>query len=222
MGKLIVLEGTDGTGKSTQFGLLSQQLEAQGTPFRRLRFPRYDQPSSALIRLYLEGAFGTDPSAVNAYAASTFYAVDRCASYLQDWRADYEAGTLILCDRYTTSNAYHQGGKVDAAERETFFQWLYDLEFSRMALPKPDLVLLLDMPLSLSVELMRRREADTHTHADIHERDLAYLARCRETARQAAAFYGWQVIDCARDGRLRTVEDIHREIAAAVAPLIEL
>ena len=202
MGKLIVIEGTDGSGKSTQFELLAARLEREGRTFHRLRFPRYDQPSSALIRMYLGGDFGTDPEAVNAYAASTFYAVDRYASYVQDWRV-------------------HQGGKVAAEERTAFFRWLYDLEYNRMELPRPDLVVLLDMPTELSEQLLRRREADTHTQADIHEQDRAYLTRCRETAREAAAHYGWSLVSCARDGRLRTVEEIHEELYALVRRTLE-
>lgn len=221
MGKLIVIEGTDGSGKSTQFELLAARLEREGRTFHRLRFPRYDQPSSALIRMYLGGDFGTDPEAVNAYAASTFYAVDRYASFVQDWRQAYEAGDLFLSDRYTTSNAVHQGGKVATEERAAFFRWLYDLEYNRMELPRPDLVVLLDMPTELSEQLLRRREADTHTRADIHEQDRAYLNRCRETAREAAAHYGWSLVSCARDGQLRTVEDIHEELYALVRRTLE-
>ena len=212
MGKLIVFEGTDGSGKSTQFGLLTQRLEQEGKAFRRLRFPRYDQESSALIRMYLGGQFGSDPSAVNAYAASTFYAVDRMASYLQDWKADYEAGGLFLADRYTTSNAVHQGGKMEPAERAAYFDWLYELEFEKMQLPEPDLVILMDMPIELTRQLMRKREADTNTQADIHEQNLDYLAQCRESALAAAKHYGWRVISAARDGQLRTIEDIHEEV----------
>ena len=157
MGKLIVFEGTDGSGKSTQFDLLTKRLEREGQAFRRLRFPRYDQESSALIRMYLGGQFGSDPNAVNAYAASTFYAVDRYASYLQDWKDDYKAGMLFLADRYTTSNAVHQGGKMDAEARAAYYDWLYDLEFGKMGLPKPDLVILMDMPIELTRQLMRKR-----------------------------------------------------------------
>lgn len=212
MGKLIVLEGTDGSGKSTQFRLLTQRLEQQGQVFRRLRFPQYDKESSALIRMYLGGQFGTDPNAVNAYAASTFYAVDRMASYLQDWKPDYQRGTVFLADRYTTSNAVHQGGKVNPEHRRAFYDWLYDLEYNKMELPKPDLVILLDMPIELTRLLMRKREQDTNTQADIHEQDLAYLAHCRESALEAAQHYGWQVVSGAKDGRLRSIEDIHEEI----------
>ena len=191
MGKLIVFEGTDGTGKSTQFALLTKRLQSENIPFRRLQFPQYLEPSSALIRMYLNGEFGDDPNDVNAYAASTFYAVDRYASYQRVWKDDYAAGGLILSDRYTTSNAVHQGGKLEGAAREEFFSWLYDLEFCRMGLPKPDLVLCLDMPVEIAETLMRKRESDTGTKADIHERDDEYLHQCREVARQAAAYFGW-------------------------------
>lgn len=221
MGKLIVFEGTDGSGKSTQFGLLTQRLEREQRPFRRLRFPRYEHESSALIRMYLGGEFGQDPAAVNAYAASTFYAVDRYASYMQDWKNDYEGGAVLLSDRYTTSNAVHQGGKVPPQERAEFFQWLYDLEYRKMGLPRPDLVLCLDMPIEWTQQLMRRRERETHTQADIHEQNLEYLRQCRATALEAARYYGWNVVSCVKDGTLRTIEDIHTEIYQHVKQCLE-
>ena len=145
-GTLIVIEGTDGSGKSTQFQQLRQRLEREGISFRNVVFPRYQEESSALIRLYLSGAFGTKPGDVNPYAASSFFAVDRYASYRQDWGDWYEQGGLVLCDRYTTSNAVHQASKLSAEERDTFFRWLYEFEFGKLGLPKPDLVLYLDMP----------------------------------------------------------------------------
>lgn len=221
MGKLIVFEGTDGSGKSTQFQLLTQRLEQEGTDFHRLRFPRYDQESSALIRMYLGGQFGSDPNAVNAYAASTFYAVDRYASYLQDWKQDYEEGDLFLADRYTTSNAVHQGGKMAPEDREAYYDWLYELEYGKMGLPKPDLVILLDMPIELTRQLMRKRESDTNTQADIHEQDLDYLAHCRESALEAAKHYGWTVVSGAKDGQLRTIEDIHEEVYQIVESCLD-
>ena len=221
MGKLIVFEGTDGSGKSTQFDLLTSRLEQEGKAFRRLRFPRYDQESSALIRMYLGGQFGSDPNAVNAYAASTFYAVDRYASYLQDWKSDYEAGALFLADRYTTSNAVHQGGKMEPVKRAEYYDWLYGLEFDKMGLPKPDLVILMDMPIELTRQLMRKRENDTNTTADIHEQDLNYLTHCRESALEAARHYGWTVVSAARDGQLRTIEDIHEEVYRIVEACLQ-
>jgi dTMP kinase len=221
MGKLIVFEGTDGSGKSTQFRLLTQRLAREGQAFQQLVFPQYKEPSSALVRMYLQGEFGSSPSDVNAYAASTFYAVDRYASYVKVWRDYYRDGGLILTDRYTTSNAVHQGSKELPETRGAFFSWLYDLEYDKLGLPAPDLVLYLDMPTALSEQLMRAREQATGTHADIHEQDLGYLARCREAARDAAAHYGWTVVSCARDGQLRTIEDIHNEIYGLVTACLE-
>ena len=221
MGKLIVFEGTDGSGKSTQFELLAKRLEAEQIGFQRLRFPQYEEPSSALIRMYLGGAFGDDPEAVNAYAASTFYAVDRYASYQCVWKDYYQGGGLVVSDRYTTSNAVHQGSKVPEGERAEFFHWLYDLEYDRMGLPRPDLVVLLDMPVELSEQLMRKREQSTGTHAGIHERDEDYLKKCRDVALHAAKYYGWRTVSCAKDGAIRGVEDIHEEVYAIVKSCLE-
>ena len=212
MGKLIVIEGTDGSGKSTQFKLLTSRLEAENHRFQKLVFPQYAEPSSALIRMYLGGEFGTKPSDVNAYAASTFYAVDRYASYKKVWSDWYEQGGLIVSDRYTTSNAVHQASKEPVEKQPDFLKWLYDLEYDKLGLPKPDLVIYLDVPTDFTEAMMRRREADTNTHADIHEQDMAYLATCRRTGKAAAEFYGWTVIQCVKDGAMRSIEDIHEEI----------
>ena len=221
MGKLIVIEGTDGSGKSTQFALLTSRLEQEQIAFQKLVFPRYSEPSSALIRMYLGGQFGTSPSSVNAYAASTFYAVDRYASYKMDWGQWYENGGLVVSDRYTTSNAVHQASKEPEENREEFLAWLYDLEYGKLGLPKPDLILYLDVPTDFTETMMRRREQDTNTHADIHEQDLSYLAACRQCGRAAAEFYGWKVIQCVRDGKMRTIEDIHEEIYRLVRQCLE-
>ena len=221
MGKLIVIEGTDGSGKSTQFSLVSQRLERSGVPFKHTVFPRYSEPSSALIRMYLGGEFGSNPTDVNAYAASSFYAVDRYASYKQDWGNWYEEGGLILSDRYTTSNAVHQASKETGTARDQFLDWLYDFEYRKLGLPKPDLIIYLDVPTGFTEKLLRHREADTNTKADIHEKDMAYLATCRESGRAAAAYYGWTVIECVKDGVMRSIEDIHEEIWGHVQPLLE-
>lgn len=221
MGKLIVLEGTDGSGKSTQFRLLTQRLAEEGKKFRKLVFPQYQEESSALIRMYLSGEFGSRPEDVNGYAASAFYAVDRYASYKKIWQQDYENGGLILSDRYTTSNAVHQGSKVEPSQRRAFFAWLEDFEFVRLGLPRPDLVLYLDVPTELSERMMRRREHDTNTHADIHEQDLAYLRFCRQTGKEAAAAYGWYVVNCADGEKMRSIEDIHEEIYSLVHACLE-
>ena len=173
MGKLIVFEGTDGSGKSTQFEMLAKRLRQEGTDFHKLVFPQYSEPSSALLRMYLSGEFGKNPQDVNAYAASSFYAVDRYASYQKVWKDYYLQGGLVLSDRYTTSNAVHQTSKLPRKEQPEFLRWLYEFEYDRLGLPKPDLVIYLDVPTALTEGLMRRREKATHTEADIHEKDGA-------------------------------------------------
>ena len=221
MGKLIVFEGTDGSGKSTQFSLLTKRLQAEGVEFRTMVFPQYSEPSSALIRMYLGGEFGATPSDVNAYAASTFYAVDRYASYRKIWREYYQAGGLMLSDRYTTSNAVHQASKEPPERREEFFRWLEDFEYRRLELPRPDIVLYLDVPTELTDQMLRKRENHTHTHADIHEQNMDYLRQCRAVGTDAARHYGWTVIQCAKDGKMRTIDDIHAEIYARVKECLE-
>ena len=220
MGKLIVIEGTDGSGKSTQFRLLTQRLENENIAFQKIVFPQYSEPSSALIRMYLGGAFGDDPEAVNAYAASVLYAVDRFASYKEDWGGFYEEGGIVVANRYTTSNAVHQASKLPEGERQAFLDWLFDLEYGRMGLPAPDLVLYLDLPTEVSEKMLRHREQATATAADIHEQDGAYLRRCREGAREIARDLGWSVIDCAAGDAPRTMEDIRREVLSRVEPLL--
>ena len=219
-GKLIVFEGTDGSGKATQSELLCQELTRRGVPYRKLTFPRYQEESSALVRLYLGGAFGQKPGDVNAYAAAAFYSVDRYASYKQDWGAFYESGGLVIADRYTTSNAVHQASKLPEGEREAFLDWLFDLEYRLLGLPEPDLVLYLDMPTEITEKMLRQREQAAGTHADIHEQDEAYLKACRENARAIVRRCGWQVIDCAENGAPRTPEDIHNEVYRRVRALL--
>ena len=221
MGKLIVIEGTDGSGKSTQFRLLTEAVTNAGYEFQKLVFPQYQEESSALIRMYLGGQFGDKPSDVNAYAASAFYAVDRYASYKKVWGEWYERGGLVLSDRYTTSNAVHQASKEPKERQGEFLRWLYEFEYDKLGLPRPDLTIYLDVPTEYTEKLMRSREAATGTHADIHEQDLTYLATCRAMGRAAAEYYGWTVIHCVRDGEMRSIEDIHQEIYSHVKACLE-
>ena len=211
-GKLIVLEGTDGSGKATQARLLAEHLKREGIPFREIDFPRYGSPFAEPAKRYLEGALGKHPGDVNAYAASVLFSVDRLASYKEDWGDAYEAGELILANRYTTSNAVHQASKLPEEEREEYLKWLFDLEYGRMGLPAPDLVVYLDLPTELSEAMLRQRQQTTGTHADIHEQDEAYLRACRENARSIARQLGWTMIRCDREGSVRPPEEIHEEI----------
>jgi len=219
-GRLIVFEGTDGAGKTTQVEHLCQHLTSENQAFRKITFPRYGNPFAEPARLYLAGALGSKPGDVNAYAASILYAVDRYASYQEDWGADYESGGLIIADRYTTSNAVHQASKLPEGEREEYLAWLHDLEYYRLGLPKPDLVLYLDLPIELSERLLRWREAETGAKADIHERDSSYLRRCYGNARELARALNWRIITCAAGQGLRRAEEIHAEVWELVRPIL--
>ena len=219
-GKLIVFEGTDGSGKATQAKLLCETLAQRGIAYREIDFPRYGNPFAEPANLYLHGALGNRPGDVNAYAASVLYAVDRFASYKEDWGGFYEEGGIVVANRYTTSNAVHQASKLLPGERKGFLEWLFDLEYGKQGLPEPDLVIYLDMPTEITEKMMRNREAATGTHADIHEQDEAYLKSCREAAREIVKDCGWTVIHCAKGDAPRTVEDIHNEVYKTVKSLL--
>lgn len=220
-GKLIVLEGIDGSGKSAHYRRLCARMENDGIEYNHIVFPRYDKESSALIRMYLNGEFGTNPRDVNAYTASTFFAVDRFASFKSDWGEIYENGGLILSDRYTTSNAVHQGSKLSDEELPAYFEWLYDLEYDKMGLPKPDLVIYLDVDIETALKRMQHRQDSTNTTADIHEKDIAYLERCLNTARKAAKHYGWASIPYKKDGAERDIDEKNAEIYGIILDAIK-
>ena len=217
-GKLIVFEGTDGSGKATQTALLCRELETRGVPFRKLEFPRYGEESSALLRLYLNGAFGTDPADVNAYAAATFYSVDRFASYKQDWGEYYRQGGLLIADRYTTSNAVHQCSKLPPMHWDGFLEWLFEFEYKKLGLPAPDAVVYLAVDPDVSQRLIAQRYHGDESKKDIQERDTEYLARSRAAAEYCARKLGWHRIECTTtvDGQktIRTPEDIQSEVMA--------
>lgn len=217
-GKLIVLEGTDASGKSTQFARLCDWLDEQNISYKRLVFPRYNEESSALIRMYLKGAFGEHPEDVSAYAASTFFAVDRYASYRQEWKDYYEAGGLVVADRYTTSNAIHQASKLPPEEQGAYLDWLFDFEYRIMGIPAPDEVFFLDMPTDAVQELLLHRQGK---QIDIHEKDIPYLRKCYQTASQLADRFGWHRIHCTEHGAIRSIEDISSEVIRQLRSVLE-
>ena len=212
MGKLIVIEGLDGSGKSTQLDLLPQNLQRNNIDCRTVSFPAYDSNSSALIKMYLNGEFGTNPSDVNAFAASAFYAVDRFASFKTDWGKFYNDGGTVIAGRYVTSNAVHQTSKLPKVQWETFLNWLYDFEYNKIGIPAPDKVIFLDMPVEVSQKLLTGRYHGDEGKKDIHEKDKDYLARCRESAVFTARHSGWTIIPCAKDGEARSIEDIAKDV----------
>ncbi|MDR2647386.1 MAG: thymidylate kinase [Oscillospiraceae bacterium] len=214
---LVVLEGLDGSGKSTQTELLARWLSANGYDPLRIKLPHYEQPSSALVRQYLNGDFGRASSDVNAYAASMFYAVDRFAGFRTLWGEAYRRGRVVLADRYTTSNAYHQATKLPQSEWIAFFAWLEGLEYNKLGIPKPDLVLFLDMPTDVSKRLLSLRYGGDESLRDIHEADDAYLLACRQTALAAAETLGWYSIQCAQNNQPFSPEVIHESIRNIIA-----
>lgn len=217
--KIIVIEGVDSSGKATQSKLLYDRLSNSGKDVVSVEFPNYKSQSSAVAKMYLAGEFGTNPSDVSPYAASTFFAVDRFASVRGEWKGYFSDDKIIIADRYTTSNMVHQASKIaDDDEKTKFLDWLYDFEYNVLSLPKPDLVIFLDMPVENARELMRDRanKFDNSAVKDIHERSESYLQKSYDNACFVANKYGWKHIKCAVDGKVRTIDDISEEIYKAV------
>ena len=219
-GKLIVIEGLDGSGKSTQIGLLSEEVKSRGFNFKQIKLPNYDGDSSALVKMYLSGAFGKNPEDVNAYAASAFYAVDRFASFKTIWKEEYESGYVILADRYTTSNAYHQMIKQPRESWDAYIEWLEDFEYEKIGIPKPDLVIYLDMPVEISQKLMTRRYEGNESKKDVHEANVGYLNACREAASYAAEKMGWVKITCSEGDEARSIEAIAEDIRTSIERIL--
>jgi len=215
MGKLVVIEGSDGSGKATQTRKLYERLRDVGVRVRRVSFPDYESASSALIQMYLRGDFGGDAEAVNPYAAATFYAVDRFANFFK-WQDFYQRGGLILSDRYVGSNMAYQGAKLeDERERVKFLAWLDDLEYKYYGLPRPDLTIFLDMPPEICALLRKERGRE-----DIHEADAVFQTKTYNMYRELAQKYGWRVVNCAAGSFARSSMDIHEEIVTLVEEIL--
>lgn len=216
MSKLIVIEGLDGSGKSTQFELLISALEKDGKRVRKIKLPDYESPSSTLVKMYLGGEFGKDPNAVNAYAAGAFYAVDRYASFTLDWKTDYESDKIIVADRYATSNSIYQTEKIAEADWDSYLDWSADFEYNKLGIPKPDAVIYLDMPVDISQKLMTGRYGGNESKKDVHEADVAFLEKCRKSALYAASRQGWHIVECSNGKEPYSIEKIHNEIMKIV------
>ncbi len=193
--KLIVIDGLDGSGKTTQFDIISKLLEEKHD-VKAISFPEYDKPSSALVKMYLNGEIAKNAAEVNAYAASSFYAVDRYASYKIYWEENYKNGDVILASRYVSSNAIHQMGKLPENKWDDYLKWLEDYEYGKLGLPRPDCVIFLDMPVEISQRLMTSRYNGDESKKDIHEANVEYLKGCRRTALYAAGKCGWHIVEC--------------------------
>lgn len=217
---LITIDGLDGSGKQTQTELLEKKLREKGYKVKLVSFPDYESPSSALVKMYLGGEFSHNPDAVNAYAASSFFAVDRFASFAKDWKEDYDNGTIIIANRYTTANAIHQLTKLEDDKREEFLEWLYDFEFKKLGIPSPDLTIFLEVPVEITLSLIEKRHNDTGREIDIHE-NAEHLTRAYNAALFSAEKLGWKTINCAENNTLRSIESISEEILKYVEKFVK-
>lgn len=223
MGILIAVDGVDASGKQTQTEKLCKRLIEEGRKVRLVSFPAYENPSSELVRMYLSGRFGKNPEDVNAYAASTFFAADRFATFKTDWGRDYNNGTIIIADRYVSSNMIHQAGKIrDLHEKDKFLEWLEDFEYVKYGLPRPNKTIFLDMPMEYAVQLMKERpnKITGEAEKDIHEGDVGYLRDSYENAVYISEKFGWERILCAKNDKVRDVSDIHEEIYSKIKNII--
>ncbi len=221
MGKLIIIEAGDGCGKATQTKMLYDKLLSMNIDVKKIEYPDYNSEACAPVKMYLRGDFGGHAEDVNAYAASVFFAVDRYASYRMKWKKDYDKGTVILADRYVTSNMVHQAVKIeDKNEREDFLRWLWDTEFVKMGLPVPDKVIFLDVAPDFSSKLINDRVHGDESKKDIHEKDKLYLAKCYKLYKDIAAKYKWQIVNCVKENKLRSIEEIHQEIFSIVKNIL--
>ncbi|MCM1285559.1 MAG: deoxynucleoside kinase [Acetobacter sp.] len=212
MAKLIIIEGLDGCGKSTQTELIEKYFNNQNISYRKIKLPDYDSKSSELVKMYLNGDFGSSADDVNAYAAGAFYAVDRFASYMLEWKKDYENKDIILADRYATSNSIYQMEKIDEVDWDKYLEWSADFEYEKIGIPKPDLVIYLDMPIEISQKLMTSRYNGDEEKKDVHEADVEFLQKCRKSALYTAKKQGWAVIPCSDGESPLPIDEIHNTI----------
>ena len=216
MAKIIVIEGLDGSGKATQAELLNRHLLNLGYETYVLDLPFYNDPSSTLVKMYLGGEMGDKPSDVNAYAASTFYAVDRYASFKKYWEKQYNSDKIIIANRYTTSNASHQMTKLNEEQWDEYLDWLFEFEYNKMGIPAPDCVIYLNMPVEVSQKLLLKRYQGDSAKKDVHERDVDYLVACHKAAAYASRKLGWHRVDCAHNDEPLSVDTIFSEIVRIV------
>lgn len=229
MGKIIVLEGTDFSGKSTQYEKLTKRLYEEGYSIGSDSFPNYDSESSYFVREYLGGKFGNNAEEIDPKVASVFYALDRYGSYkTRDWGKVYDNGGNIVFARYITSNILHQASKYHTfEEKKAFIDWLYDFEVGLLGLPKEDCVILLDMPPEVGQKLKQKRLEEQHGLSssggvvDIHEDNKEYLYHSYQTALEVCDYLGWKRVSCVdKEGNLKTIQDIHNEVYSIAKSVI--
>lgn len=223
MGRLIVIEGTDSSGKETQTKKLYDRLVNEGKKSKKISFPNYESPASEPVKMYLAGDFGGDAKKINPYPVSTMYAIDRYASYMTDWKKDYEEDSIVVTDRYTTSNMVHQASKIeDKEEKDRYLKWLKDLEYQKMGIPEPDLVIFLNMPTEMARKLMenRKNKITGEEKKDIHEKDTDHLKEAYQNACEIAVKDRWKEVKCVGEDGLKTIDEIAQEVYRLVEEII--
>lgn len=223
MGKLIVIEGTDSSGKETQTKRLYEKLKKVVKDVRKISFPNYGSPACEPVKMYLAGLFGKDALKINPYPISTMFAIDRYASYKMEWENFYNVGGIVITDRYTTSNMIHQASKIESEDKKReYLEWLEDLEYNKIGIPKPDLIIFLNMPTEIAVKLMqeRKNKITGEEQKDIHEKDFLYLKKSYENACSIAKKQNWQEIKCMEGERLKTIDEIEKEIFSLVEKIL--
>ncbi|WP_074016120.1 thymidylate kinase [Fusobacterium massiliense] len=224
MGKIIVIEGTDSSGKETQTNLLYERIKKIYDKTIKISFPNYDSPACEPVKMYLAGAFGNDATKVNPYPVSTMYAIDRYASFKQYWEKMYNDDYIIITDRYVTSNMIHQASKLENNdEKNIYLNWLEDLEYDKNNIPRPDVVVFLNMPVETAKELMEKRKnkIDNSDKKDIHEVNIEYLKKSHSNATEIAKKYKWLEIKCVENNILKSIEDISDEIFKNIESFLE-
>lgn len=220
-GKIIAIEGTDGSGKQTQTEKLIERLKSEGYNVYSISFPNYSSDSSAPVKMYLNGEMGKAPGDVSAKAASILFAVDRYVTYKKEFEKLYnEKEAVFVFDRYTASNIIHQGAKlmtemgVDTEKLRKFILWVDSLEHEELQIPKADITIYLNVPLEYTKTLRKNRanKINSSEKQDIHESNDMYLENCAVTGMSAAALLNWPVVECVESGVMRSVEDISEEI----------
>lgn len=224
MGKIIVIEGSDSSGKETQAKLLYENLKKKYNKVIKISFPNYESPACEPVKMYLSGKFGDNANILNPYPISTMYAIDRYASFKMDWEKLYLDDYIIVADRYTTSNMIHQASKIqDEKEKDDYLLWLEDLEYNKIKIPRPDAVFFLNMPTDFALELMKERnnKINGEIKKDIHEKDEKYLRTSYNNALEISKKYAWKKIDCVKENRIRSIDDISKELYEKVVEIVK-
>lgn len=216
-GKIIVFEGLDGSGKCTQSKLLFEYLKKRRENVHWESIPNYNSSSSSPIKMYLNKEITNNLYDINEYSTSSFFAVDRVINYFQTWKKIYENGSIIICDRYSTSNMIYQLAKTKKSKWDEFLEWVEDYEYNKLTLPSPDMVIYLKVPIKISQDLIKKRSSP-----DLYESNKDFLKKCSEAADYSSKKFNWNVINCSQNGeKIDSIEEISEKIVNIVEKTLQ-